>query len=656
MNLCIIPARGGSKRIPKKNIKEFCGKPLIAYSIEVAKDSKLFDEIIVSTDSKEIATIAKELGTQVQMRPDELSNDFCGTWDVINYVIKTYEKEHEQKVEYSCTIYATAPFLQEKYLKEGFERLKNSDACRSFSVTTMPFPIQRSFKVVEDRCEMFAPENYDKRSQDLEEAYQDAGQFYWEKRGCKSNDVFFGKNSIPIILPRHLVQDIDTMEDFIRAEYMYRAIFPNKFDNWNGLKQKIQKNRQILKFRERDIFFISIGQNIGYETYGKGDFFLRPILVLKKLTKETFVGIPLTSKTKSGSFYFSFSYKKDIVSTAVLSQIRIFDIKRAKYFSGQIKIRDYKNLKTELNKILEITPNPKDRGAGKLQKEDTNNMSPLYQKNGEKSIVLFRVDFGNSIGLGHLKRSLVYAKNFDEVIYISKSDKKEFVPYTLVTIKNENEFFLHVKELQPKEVIVDNYDFTCKEEKEFKKLFPHIKLSVFDDDYREHCCDEIINHNLSADKTKYPNPNIIKIIPPLIRDEFKREKTVKREKIYDYFIAMGGSDTQNLNIPILKSLPKDKKIAVLTTTTNKNLKELKEFVANKENIALHVNSNKVAKLLNQSKLAIITPSVIVHEVLFMGVPFVAIKVADNQDDIYRYLQKKKHKAYNNLKKWIESKQ
>ena len=227
MIVAIIPARGGSKRIPKKNIKEFCGKPLIAYSIETALNSKLFDKVIVSTDSNEIAKVAIEHGAEVQMRPDELSDDFTGTFDVINFVVATLEKEINEKVEYSCTIYATAPFLQESYLKEGYEKLKNSDACRAFSVTTMPFPIQRTFKVIDDRCQMFTPEFFNARSQDLEEAYQDAGQFYWEKREVKSDELFFGKDSIPIILPRHLVQDIDTFEDFIRAEYMFKALNGN---------------------------------------------------------------------------------------------------------------------------------------------------------------------------------------------------------------------------------------------------------------------------------------------------------------------------------------------------------------------------------------------------------------------------------------------
>jgi len=223
MNLCIIPARGGSKRIPKKNIKEFCGKPLIAYSIEVAKESNLFDKIVVSTDSEEIAKVAKKYGAEVQMRPAKLADDYTGTGDVVKYVVDTLKQEGFS-FEYICTIYATAPFLQVKYLKEGFEKLKYSDACASFSVTTFEYPIQRAFKIVDGRCEMFDKSMFDKRSQDLEEAYHDAGQFYWQKIDCKSDDVFFGKDSIPIIIPRYLVQDIDTLEDFIRAEMMYKIL------------------------------------------------------------------------------------------------------------------------------------------------------------------------------------------------------------------------------------------------------------------------------------------------------------------------------------------------------------------------------------------------------------------------------------------------
>ena len=223
--VAIIPARGGSKRIPRKNIKDFFGKPLIAYSIQAALNSKLFDQIIVSTDDEEIAKIAKKYGAKVPfLRPKELSDDFTGTGAVVAHTLK-FLQEHGYQYDYCCTIYATAPFLQSKYLIEGFEKLKESDAINSFSATSMPFPIQRTFKLTQDgRCEMFTPEYYKTRSQDLEEAYQDAGQFYWTKLHKQSNAIMFANESIPIILPRYLVQDIDTLEDWTRAEYMFEAL------------------------------------------------------------------------------------------------------------------------------------------------------------------------------------------------------------------------------------------------------------------------------------------------------------------------------------------------------------------------------------------------------------------------------------------------
>jgi len=227
--IAIIPARGGSKRIPRKNIKDFFKKPLIAYSIEAALNSGLFDKVIVSTDDKEIADVALKYGAEVPfMRPKELSDDHTVTKDVIDHALN-FLKDRGEEYDYLCTIYATAPFLQPKYLIEGFVKLKESDAINAFSSTTMPFPIQRTFKLDKNgRCEMFTPQHYYTRSQDLEEAYQDAGQFYWTKLGEKSDEIMFGKDSIPIILPRYLVQDIDTLEDWQRAEYMYRAINQEK--------------------------------------------------------------------------------------------------------------------------------------------------------------------------------------------------------------------------------------------------------------------------------------------------------------------------------------------------------------------------------------------------------------------------------------------
>lgn len=226
--VCIIPARGGSKRIPRKNIKDFYGKPLISYSIEIALKSNLFDKVIVSTDDQEIANIAKEYGAEVPfLRPEKLSDDFTGTGAVENHALKWLEN-NGFKYDFSCCIYATAPLIQEIYLKEAFQKLQNSDAVHCFSATSMPFPIWRTFKINSDRCEMFWPENFLKRSQDLEEAYQDAGQFYWNNLNKKSNEIMLGKDTIPIVLPRYLVQDIDTLEDWETAEVLYEVLKKQK--------------------------------------------------------------------------------------------------------------------------------------------------------------------------------------------------------------------------------------------------------------------------------------------------------------------------------------------------------------------------------------------------------------------------------------------
>jgi len=223
--IAIIPARGGSKRIPRKNIKLFHGKPLLAYSIEVALKSGLFEKVIVSTDDEEIAEVAKEYGAEVPfLRSSALSDDFSTSTDAVKDTVTKLQKMGI-KFKYLCTIYATAPLLKVEYLKNGFEILKSSNAHMAFSVTSMPFPIQRTFKITqENRCQMFTPEHFLSRSQDLEKAYQDAGQFYWENLSQIQTDVAFGKDSIPIILPRHLVQDIDTLEDWKRVELLYTIL------------------------------------------------------------------------------------------------------------------------------------------------------------------------------------------------------------------------------------------------------------------------------------------------------------------------------------------------------------------------------------------------------------------------------------------------
>ena len=225
MNVAIIPARGGSKRIPRKNIRDFAGKPIIAYSIEAAKKSGLFGRIIVSTDDGEIAEVARGCGAETPfVRPSELADDFTGTKAVVKHAIqKLTESGYETR--FACCIYATAPFLQPGYLKEGFEKLSGSNKYFAFSVTSFPFPIQRAVRINPGNgIEAVFPEYANTRSQDLEEIYHDAGQFYWGRiEGFLGDAALFSSASLPVVLPRHLVQDIDTPEDWHRAELMYRA-------------------------------------------------------------------------------------------------------------------------------------------------------------------------------------------------------------------------------------------------------------------------------------------------------------------------------------------------------------------------------------------------------------------------------------------------
>ena len=230
MNIAIIPARGGSKRIPRKNVRQFCGLPLIAYSILAAKNSDLFDHIIVSTDDEQIREIANQFGAETPfVRPPELSNDHATTVPVINHAL-SWVQQNMGKTDHACCIYATAPFIQAKFLRESYEMLiARKVGGYVFSATTMPFPIQRTFKVKLDGfVEMFEPHNYNTRSQDLVEAFQDAGQFYWgSSKAYNSEKIFFATDSMAFVLPRHMVQDIDTLEDWRRAELMYEVLKKN---------------------------------------------------------------------------------------------------------------------------------------------------------------------------------------------------------------------------------------------------------------------------------------------------------------------------------------------------------------------------------------------------------------------------------------------
>ncbi len=518
LSIAIIPARGGSKRIIKKNIKDFFGKPLLAYSIEVAQKSELFEKIIVSTDDEEIAKIARQYGAEVPfLRPKNLSDDFTRTEDVMNHAIEYLEKQGEF-YQYICTLYATAPLLEVQYLIEGYETLKNSDAINTFSATSMPFPIQRSFKLDSaGRCEMFTPQYYMTRSQDLEEAYQDAGQFYWESRERKnSSKILFSDISIPIILPRHLVQDIDTLEDWRRVELMYQILNPDIFDKSDNLN------------------------------------------------------------------------------------------------------------------------------------------------------ILFRADSSSTIGTGHIMRDLVLASQYKNAnVTFAVQNLKGNINHKIleagykIELLNSNkikELIKLIRRLSIELIVIDNYKINYKFEKKIKRK-TNVQILALDDTYEKHHCDILLNHNISADKKKYKG-----LVPDncelrcgskytLLRDEFIKEKKKYYEKSKNkktIFLAMGGADHSNINIQILEVLKEFKnhlniRVNIVTTTANQNLKVLDKYCKNKKWISLHVNSNKIAKLMVKSDFAIVTPSVVVNEVYFMKIPFIAIKTADNQVDMSEFLKKERYK-------------
>ena len=226
MNIAIIPARGGSKRIPRKNIKEFCGKPMIAWSIEAAKASGLFNHIIVSTDDNEIADIAKHSGAQIPFkRPVELSDDYAGTTEVVAHATQ-WAIDQGFDVDAVCCIYATAPFIQSEDLKYGLMALTSGEWAYAFTVTDFAAPIFRSFKqTAEGGIEMFFPEYFLSRSQDLPTALHDAGQFYWGRPSAwLEGKRIFDFHSVPVIIPRWRVQDIDTPDDWRRAELMHETL------------------------------------------------------------------------------------------------------------------------------------------------------------------------------------------------------------------------------------------------------------------------------------------------------------------------------------------------------------------------------------------------------------------------------------------------
>jgi len=222
-NLCIIPARGGSKRIPRKNIKSFLGKPIIAYSIEAAIKSELFDEVMVSTDDLEIAEIAKKYGAKVPFfRTEKSSNDFATTFDVIEEVLFQYKAIHKN-FTVACCLYACAPFVTDNKLIESFEILTKNRFDSVFPVIPFGFPIQRAIRLENGKSSFFYPEFSLSRSQDLAKSYHDAGQFYWMNvERCLKESKILTNNTGSIIISELEGQDIDNVVDWELAELKFQ--------------------------------------------------------------------------------------------------------------------------------------------------------------------------------------------------------------------------------------------------------------------------------------------------------------------------------------------------------------------------------------------------------------------------------------------------
>ena len=226
MKIALIPARGGSKRIPRKNIRLFRGRPMISWSIDAARDAGCFDRILVSTDDEEIAAVARNNGAEVPfLRPSHLSDDQATTKSVVMHTLQ-WLGQQGQVPHAVCCLYATAPFVQPADLIAAGKLLEEAPlASFVFAATSFPFPIQRAIHIdAQGRSAMFHPEHFNTRSQDLQEAYHDAGQFYWARPEAWLHSPSFFDNGRPLILPRWRVQDIDTEEDFYRAELIHRLI------------------------------------------------------------------------------------------------------------------------------------------------------------------------------------------------------------------------------------------------------------------------------------------------------------------------------------------------------------------------------------------------------------------------------------------------
>lgn len=227
MNICVIQARGGSKRIPRKNIKRFHGKPMIAWSIDAAKKSKCFDEIIVSTDDKEIANVATLCGAEVPfIRPLELSSDTASTPAVMEHAAVWLSDKYDD-VENICCIFGTAPLLDHISIKKGLKEINEKHINYVISLARYSSPIQRAMYIDDlNAINMFQPENFVKRSQELQDAYFDAAQFYWGKlNSWLKRDLIYSNKTKAIVIDESRVQDIDTFDDWKMAELKASYIF-----------------------------------------------------------------------------------------------------------------------------------------------------------------------------------------------------------------------------------------------------------------------------------------------------------------------------------------------------------------------------------------------------------------------------------------------
>lgn len=279
----------------------------------------------------------------------------------------------------------------------------------------------------------------------------------------------------------------------------------------------------------------------------------------------------------------------------------------------------------------------------------------------EAKNILFRADSSSLIGTGHIMRDLVLAQKYvekDNKIFFATQELEGNInhkileaKYKLNILKSNNLEELNnlIKKLNIDMIVIDHYKIDYKFEKKLKQKNPNLKIFVFDDTYEKHHCDILLNHNISANKKKYKNlvPKNCKLKCgskyTLLRDEFLTEKKIDYElkKIKTIFIAMGGADSYNINVKILKNLANisNIKINLVTTSANKNLEKLKKYSKSRKYINLHINSNKIAKLMKESDLGIVTPSVIVNEIINLEIPFISIMVTHNQMDMYSFLKK-----------------